>query len=123
MKWHVYKKEDSSTWPRIDCPMLLVSKYGLWNAIYAWNDIKHCFQNKFTEDNYADIVECYYAYIGYVPSGYKTHYPIVCTCQDCPQGYDDNGYCMDYDNDYACGCKKEVAEYSIEEKRIWKEFE
>ena len=123
MKWHVYKADDPNTWPKIDCPMLIVNKHGLWAATYVWNTIKHCFRNRFTEDNYTDIVECYYTYIGWVPSGYKTHHPIICTCDNCPQDYDDNGYCMDYGNDYMCECKKEIAEYSIEEKRIWKEFE
>ena len=123
MEWHLYKKDDRNTWPKYDCPVLIANKHGLWAATYVWNNIKHCFHNRFTEDNYADIVECYYAYISYVPSGYKTHHPTICTCENCPECYDDDGYCMDYDNEYVCGCKKEIAEYSIEMKRIWKEFE
>lgn len=124
MKWNLYNKDNPNTWPQIDCPMI-ISLYDpsdkLNLRIWTWDNKKNCFikenQFKFFTD------ECYYAYIGYVPSGYKTLYPVICTCESCPEGYDDNGYCMDYDNDCACGCKKEIAEYSIEEKRIWKEFE
>jgi hypothetical protein len=79
-----------------------------------------CYESEYF---YYRFTECYYAYITYVPSGYETYHPIKCTCESCPQGYDDNGYCMDYDHEYTCGYKKEIAEYSIEEKRIWKEFE
>ena len=66
--------------------------------------------------------ECYYAYIGYVPSGYKTHK--VTKCMDdskCKIGCEDDGYCM-YDF-HKCEQQREVNEYTIEEKRIWKEFE
>ena len=122
MNWHLYKKADPSTWPQIDCPMVVCQGDKVMSYLYFWDNNEHCFFNRRSIRGY-NFKESYYAYIGYVPSGYKTLYPIICTCKNCPEGYDDNGYCMDYDNDYICGCKKEVAEYEIKEKRIWKEFE
>ena len=126
MKWHLYKKDDPNTWPQIDCPMVVYYPYKQYYdsadciILCCWDNDRDCF---YTATESWDKRELYYAYIGYVPSGYKTCYPVVCTCKDCPEGHDDNGYCMDYDNDYACGYKKEVPEYGIEEKAIWKEFE
>ena len=124
MEWHLYKKDDRNTWPQIDCPIVVYfcNSNGIINLdVCKYNKE----QNWFIREEKCNffINECYYAYISYVPSGYKTHYPIICTCDNCSQGFDDNGYCMDYDNEYVCGCKKEIAEYSIEMKRIWKEFD
>lgn len=125
MKWRLFRQDDPNTWPHIDCPMVIHTGWINENEpkllqIARWDD-----KNKwFKVDSCAIVMtECCYAYISCVPSGYKTYYPIICTCKDCSEGYDDNGYCMDYDDDYICGCKREVAEYEIEEKRIWKEFE
>ena len=123
MTWRLYKKDDPNTWPQIDCPMLVYLYHAngdmnLW--ICKWNKDKKWFIrdemcNFFTE-------ECYYAYIGYIPSGYKTTYPAKCTRDDrC--GYDDDGYCMLEAENQHCEFAKTVPEYSIEEKRIWKEFE
>ena len=124
MKWHVYKKDDPNTWPQIDCPMIVYYDDKIMSCVYFWNNDKHCF---FDDKNIGEwgFEECYYAYIGYVPNGYKTCYPIRCTKENCwcKDGYDDNGYCLDYDGDYSCGYKKIVPEYTVEEKRIWKEFE
>ena len=124
MNWHVYKKEDPNTWPQIDCPMVVhggVPFYRNLLDIFKWDNTAKNFI--YYDKRVMSVEDCYYAYISHVPSGYKTCHPIICTCKNCPEGYDDNGYCMDYDNEYACGYKQEVSEYSIEEKRIWKEFE
>lgn len=125
MKWHLYKSDDPNTWPKIDCPMVVCFQKSLNDEmeLHMCKKFVKGFGIFMFQDGGTCCTECYYAYVGYVPSGYKTHYPIICTCEKCPEGYDDNGYCMDYDNDYICGYKKEVAEYAIEEKRIWKEFE
>jgi hypothetical protein len=123
MKWHLYKKDDPNTWPQIDCPMVVYKGDDALNVgIYRWSKQLTMFYDG-KNSQLLCCQECYYAYVGYVPSGYKTLYPVICTCKDCPEGYDDNGYCMDYNNDCACGHKKQKAEYSIEEQRIWKEFE
>ena len=122
MNWHLYKRDDPNTWPKIDCPIVIAMKNTVRSATYCWDNEKKCFYNRFA-DKECIPKECFYAYIGYIPSEYKTHHPIICTYENCPEGYDDNGYCMDYDNDYECMYKKAVAEYSFEKKRIWKEFE
>ena len=125
MKWHLYKKDDPNTWPQIDCPMVVyypVKQYHDSEPVIFighWDNDRKQF---YTPKKWWDEMELYYAYVAYTPSGYKTCYPIMCTCDNCPEGYDDNGYCMDYDDEYACKYKKEVPEYVIEEKAIWKEF-
>lgn len=120
MKWHLYKKDDPSTWPQIDCPMLVYfpeSGGSLTIDVY-WNN-----EDQYFADEYGILdFDFYYAYIGYVPSGYKELYPTKCTCDKrCKYGFDDDGYCMS-DRTFACEYKRDVAEYEIEEKRIWKEF-
>lgn len=125
MEWHLYKPGDPNTYPKIDCPMVIYfeSSHRDEMGLRICKKYIRGFGVFMLQDGGTICTECYYAYIGYVPSGYKTSYPVICTCKDCPEGYDDNGYCMDYDDDHTCGCKKEVEEYSIEKKRIWKEFE
>ena len=120
MKWRLYKKDDPNTWPRIDCPMVVYN-----HEAEKINICKKYIPGALILDNGGLIFnECYYAYIGFVPSGYKTLYPIKCMCEyDDRCAYEDDGYCMDYENDCACEYKKETAEYFIEENRIWKEFE
>lgn len=123
MKWHLFRQDDPNTWPQINCPIVICQDDKVMSYLYFWDNNEHCFFNKRSIRGY-NFKECYYAYIGYVPSGYKTLYPTRCTKENyCEDGYDDNGYCLDYDNDYACGYKKVVAEYEIEEKAIWKEFD
>ena len=121
MKWHLYKEDDPNTWPQIDCQLLVYfPKSERFSLDCIWDSEDH-----FLMDRYGLIdFECYYAYIGYAPSGYKTLYPTKCMREnDGRCAYEDDGYCMDYDNEYACGCKNEIAEYKIEMKEIWKEFE
>ena len=123
MKWRLYKKDDPNTWPHIDCPMVVCQDNKIMSYLYFWDNNEHCFYNRRSIRGY-NFKECYYAYIGYIPKEYKTLYPIKCMCEyDDRCAYEDDGYCMDYENDCACEYKKETAEYFIEEKRIWKEFE
>ena len=128
MKWYVYKKDDPSTWPEIDCPLLVCVNHGECSdfLIVSWWDNK-C--ERFLDTIHGEEVnvdECFYAYIAYVPQGYKTHK--VSKCVDdakCPYGCNDNGYCM-YDEltqSDRCGSKMFVNEYEIEMEKIWKEFE
>ena len=125
MKWHLYRKDDPNTWPQIDCPMVVWT--GEHILLCEWyNDDRKMFDlaeeiDPIFYEKLRYLTEFYYAYIGYVPNGYKTVYPIRCT-QDkwCEEGYDDNGYCMA--EDPQCKFAKVVPEYVIEEKAIWKEF-
>lgn len=125
MKWRLYKKDDPNTWPHIDCAMVLyggVPFYRNLLDIFKWDNTAKKFV--YCDKRVLSVDECYYAYIGYVPSGYKTLYPTKCMCENDDRcAYEDDGYCMDYENDCTCEHKKKIAEYSIEEKRIWKEFE
>ena len=122
MKWHVYKKDDPNTWPHIDCPMVLyggVPFYRNLLDIFKWDNTAKNFI--YCDKRVLSVDECYYAYIGYVPSGYKTLYLIKCMCEyDDRCTYEDDGYCMFKDS---CEFAKVVPEYVIEEKRVWKEFE
>ena len=122
MKWHVFKNDDPSTWPQINCPMIVVREYSPINIhilICEWDDKL----NKFIEnkDHYYNFQECFYSYVGYIPSGYKTHHLIRClNDNNCKIGCADDGYCM-YD---FCKCEQQstVNEYEIETKRIWRDF-
>lgn len=123
MKWHLYRRDDPNTWPQIDCPMLVyggVPFYRDMPDIVTWDNVSKKFM--WNKDRALSFKECYYAYIGYVPCKYKIHTVLKCMDDsDCKIGCADNGYCM-YDH---CECEqqKEVNEYSITEKAIWKEWE
>ena len=126
MKWHLFKKDDPNTWPELDCPMVVCDKYERLNMCDWDNECKWFVSyNPETYLYYTHLDECYYAYIGYVPSGYKVFNPIVCTNKK--HGYTcdeyDDGYCMYRDLHPNCKYQKEVNEYGIEVKAIWKEFE
>lgn len=118
MKWRLYKKEDPNTWPHIDCPMVISMNNTVRSATYCWDNERKCFYNRYS-DQECSQKECFYSYISYIPSEYKTLYPVKCMRKDRCE-YDDEGYCM-FENE--CEFAKEVAEYEIETKRIWKEFE
>ena len=125
MEWHLYKKDDPSTWPEIDCPILVYDESLYDFYICKWDPSL----SKFVEPK-ENIIhywsECYYQYIGYVPNGYEVYNPARCTEEDhkCPEC--DDGYCVqsDYWNPELSNCKykKPVNEYSVTTKRIWKEF-
>lgn len=124
MNWHLYKRDDPNTYPQIDCPMVVYKEYSedtTTIVVCTW-DQALC---KFYEDSdshYYNFDECYYAYIGYVPSGYKIHKVLKCMDDsNCKIGCEDDGYCM-YDH---CECEQQrkVNEYEVSIKRIWKEFD
>ena len=122
MCWHVYKKDDPNTYPKLDCPILIYDDAWCEFYICKWN---HTI-NKFFEPKEKLLhtwKECYYQYIGYVPDGYKTLQPNKCMAElqeRCE--LEDDGYCMDVHK--PCPFRKTVNEYSLKDnKRIWKEFE
>lgn len=126
MKWHLYKKDDPNTWPKIDCPMVVWTGEDLFLCDW-YNDYRKMFDlceviDPCFYERLRDLTELYYAYIAYVPSCYKTLYPTRCTKESyCEYGYDDDGYCMA--ENQQCYFAKLVPEYEIEEKTIWREFE
>jgi hypothetical protein len=124
MEWHLYKPDDFNTYPKIDCPMVVCFKSHCSGEM----ELRMCkkyitgFGIFMFQDGGTYCTECYYAYIGYVPSGYKTHEVLKCVDDsDCKIGCHDNGYCMYYE--FECKQQRKVNEYSLEEKRIWKKFE
>lgn len=125
MNWKLYKKDDPSTWPKIDCPILVYE--GRYLDMCTWD--RKC--NLFVPNNrkmamfYFGISECYYQYIDYVPSGYKEVTVLKCgvspktNCQ-----YEDDGYCFDCPIEIKCKHRYEEPMYLLNDnKRIWKEFE
>ena len=123
MEWHLYRKADKNTWPEFDCPMLMYDpkSEGEWHGLFlaSWDNNIH----RFVEDTFDEVMynnELYYAYIGYVPQGYRILKPTKCNINACVH-YDD-GYCMGYNVPGVCQCGWEENEYAIENKRIWKEF-
>lgn len=124
MKWHLYKRDDTNTWPQIDCPMVVYKEYSedtIDIIVCTWDQAF----SKFYEDSdshYYNFDECYYAYIGYVPRDYKTHKVLKCMDDsNCKIGCEDDGYCM-YDH---CECEQQrkINEYEVSTKRVWKEFD
>ena len=125
MTWRLYKKDDPNTWPQIDCPMLVYYPYKQYHDsehiifMCRWDNDRKQF---FTPKKWWGEKELYYAYVGYVPSGHKTHEVVKCMDDNsCEFGWDDDGYCM-YDH-CECDQQRKMNEYSIEEKAIWKDFE
>lgn len=119
MKWCLYKKDDPNTWPKIDCPMVVYfPESDLLTIDVYWDN-----EDQYFADEYGILdFDFYYAYIGHVPCGYKTHKVLKCVDDiACKIGCNDDGYCM-YDY-YKCEQQREENEYEIEEKRIWKEFD
>ena len=124
MNWHLYRKDNPSTWPEIDCPMLVYDDTWCDFHICKWNnELKRFVEPKSKILHYWK--ECYYQYIGYVPNGYK-----ICKTKKCGVWpdirceYADDGYCFDLPRHLGCKHIVEVNEYSLNDnKRIWKEFE
>ena len=139
MNWHLYKKDDPNTWPEIACPILVyyLDTTGKEHfEICVWGNRSKAFieyddtwgrivLHGKTVHSWPPIQELYYAYIGYVPSGYKIFRPTICTNKKTGRLCDeyDDGYCMYRDIHPNCEHQKEINEYGIETKRIWKEFE
>ena len=123
MKWCLYKKDDPNTWPKIDCPLLVYGGAPFYRDVLDtvdWDNTSKSFV--WQNERVLSFDECYYAYIGHIPCGYKTHKVIKCANDiSCTIGCNDDGYCM-YDY-YKCEQQREENEYEIEEKRIWKEFD
>ena len=121
MNWKLYKKDDPSTWPKVDCPIIIAMQNTVRSATYYWDNKQKRFCNRYSGRDFVSVRECFYAYIGYIPSEYKTLYPTKCMREDSKRcAYEDDGYCM-FESE--CEFAKKVAEYTFEPQRIWKEFE
>lgn len=116
MKYNVFKIDDPDTWPQYNCPILVWRKNHDYPYVYQWDPTEHCFLNDY-DTYYPDT--CFYTYIGYRPYIEKELHP-----KKCHNGYwecelYDDGYCL---WDGRCKDQKEVTEYSIGIKQIWKSF-
>lgn len=123
MKWHVFKRDDPSTYPEVDCPVVV--RDDLMDKLYIcrWDNNISKFYEK-TDDGKKLLhcfKECFYAHIGYLPYIEKEYRPVKCG-MDLPRcvHYDD-GYCMSENK--KCKSAKVVTEYALGMKRIWKDFE
>ena len=116
MNYKVFNFDDPSTWPELNCPLLVFLTNDDWPLILQWDNEVHCFV-----DNHRSYypTQCFYKYIGYMPYIERECYPIKCAFDnlECPSW--DDGYCM---QDKKCEYQKEVIEYSLGSKQIWKEY-
>ena len=120
MNWKVFKRDDPSTYPELDCPLLIC-----WT-----NGMRHCFYTAKWDNRYKqfvrDLRQCvfyegdiFYKYLAYVPYIENELHPIKCGKEDKRCEYEDDGYCL-----YKLQCKhqKDSTEYSLGSKPIWKEY-
>lgn len=116
MNYKVFKMDDPETWPELNCPLLVWKPNQEWPYIFQWDPRGRCFLDD--RVTYQPKM-CFYQYIGYMPYIEKECHPIKCGFNDwdCPS-YDD-GYCL---CDEKCGDQKEVTEYMLGSKPIWKEY-
>ena len=123
MNWHLYRKDDPNTWPKIDCPIVVYDDTYCDFYICKWNNEF----KKFVEPEKKIVhywKECYYGYIGYIPNGHKAVKVKKCTLCRGTCEYEDDGYCFDAPEGTSCMFCEEVTEYSLDDNKIiWKEFE
>ena len=120
MNWKVFKRDDPGTYPELDCPLLIYWTNGRRYSYYIakWDnkykqfirDLRRCV---FYE---GDI---FYKYLAYAPCIEKELHPIKCNKEDWKCDYYDNEYCL---CENKCEHQKEVTEYALISKPIWKEF-
>ena len=122
MDWKVFKKDDPSTYPEIDCPLLICWTNGEESRFYTGNwdneDKKFVRDLKWMFFYEGDI---FYQYLSYAPFIERECHPAKCEDDRYMCSNYDSGYCLGEDT--GCRCIRIVTEYSIGHKRIWKEFE
>ena len=121
MNWKVFKKNDPSTYPEIDCPLLIYWTDGSREIFYTakWDaEDKEFVHDLRTIRFYKGDI--FYAYLSYVPYIENEMHPAKCKEDKYLCSHYDDGYCLGEDT--KCKCIEEVTEYSLGYKRIWKEF-
>ena len=117
MNYKVFNMANKETWPELNCPLLVFLDGCEHPFIWEWDNENACF----VDNNLAYYPEiCFYKYIGYMPYIEKELYPIKCGSDNWKCDSYDDGYCM---NECNCLYQKEVTEYVLGSKVIWKEFE
>lgn len=123
MNWHVFKIDDPSTHPDIDCPMVVYRPYTSCFTLdihYFDNEQKKFYQKEGGSGRwYKAYDECFYFYVGYIPYIEDEYHPIKCNKKDELCEYEDDGYCL---CENKCGYQKIVTEYALGYKRIWKDL-
>ena len=124
MNWRVFKIDDTSTHPDIDCPMVVYRPYiscFTLDVHYFDNERKKFYQKEGGDGRwYKAYDECFYSYVGYLPYIEKECYPFKCKENRYLCSNYDDGYC--FGEDTGCKCIEEATEYSLGYKRIWKDF-
>lgn len=123
MNWKVFKLDNPSTHPDIDCPMVVYKPYTSCFTLdihYFDNERKKFYQKEGGDGRwYKAYDECFYSYIGYLPYIEKEFHPIKCDMQYKTCEHEDDGYCL---CDNKCRGKCQTTEYSLGLNRIWKDF-
>lgn len=122
---HVFKRDDPSTYPEFDYPMLVYveDKHGNFSlSVRTWNKEEKAF-NKFRGYTWflpmPDDV-CFYEYITHVPYVEKELHPVKCGANKPRCVHYDDGYCL---ANNGCKSAKVVTEYLLGLKRVPKEIE
>lgn len=116
MEYKVFNFDDPSTYPELNCPLLVFWTNDDWPVILQWDQNGKCF----VDDHRSYYpTQCFYKYIGYAPYIQKELHPMKCAFdnRECP-AYDD-GYCM---SDGTCEYQQKTTEYLLGSKPIWKEY-
>lgn len=114
MNWKLYKKDDPNTYPQFNCWVLACKTFdnNFYLARCKWDKGNKCFVG----DGAAAWNECYYAYIGYIPTEYTTVQVKKCSLCKRTCEYEDDGYC---EYDQPCRFAIEMNEYSFDWKKVW----
>lgn len=116
MNYHVFNKDNPSTWPKFNCPILVFKPNNNYPCIYQWDNNNDFFIN---HNEVYEPDKCFYKYIGYVPYIEKEFHPMKCTKEDDKCEYEDDGYCL---CKRKCKYKHKTTEYLLGYKRILKNF-
>lgn len=121
MNWKVFKREDPNTWPKVDCPLFVCWTNGKRHKFYdaRWDTEAKRFMHDWRWIFFEKEGDIFYVSIGYIPYIERETHPMKCITIDSACEYEDDGYCL---FDGFCTCQKEITEYMIGYKRIWKEF-
>lgn len=123
MDWKVFKINDLSTHPEIDCPMVVYRPYTSCFTLdvhYFDNEQKKFYQKEGGNSRwYKAYDECYYFYVGYLPYIEKECHPMICNKKDEMCEHEDDKYCL---SDDPCKYKKDTTEYLLGYKRVWDDF-
>lgn len=115
IEWHLYRKDNISTYPKFECPLLLAKDGIVRNALHFYDKDKNEFYNNRSVHKYS-FNECYYAYINLVPTSYSEHIVSKCAIKNRSCEYYDDTYCL---KDEMCVHRVKNSEFSINYETIY----